>query len=1241
MSKEDALVQIAEIRRQLWLGHASLMVGSGFSRNADRTTPATQLPPDWAQLSSAFASKLYCSLEGSDKNKIIQRKNVLQLAQEFEVAFQRPALNALLKDLIQDDNLLPGSMYVDMLELPWADIFTTNYDTLLERAARLVINKKYDIVLDCHDLPYSEAPRIIKLHGSFPSEATHLIVTEEDYRTYPDKYSPFVNSVQQAIMESALCLVGFSGTDPNFLKWIGWVKDNLKDSMPPIYLIGLLNLPATERKVLESKKIIPIDLSELDGIKANEHGRALEKFFSLLSEKPSYVDWTPQFASDMFSPSEDITDEKIINLITDWEQDCNSYPHWIVLPWHKRSSLVTMTERWTSSLEYLKKLPSPWDIKGLLELNWRMEKCLMPIWNNIIPDYEEILNRYDPFCLSDNASSINQSADFKSWWTELCFSLLRWSREELDTARWTRYEGILKSIVGADVYAQNRLFCEQIAYAMAMPCLSKIDEILKQWDAIEHPLIWKLKFASVLTEIGETDKAIGVLTEALNELRPYIPKSKIKDDYYLLSLEGCILVSLCMAEQHKSWDAGGKNGDNQREKYRTRLKELEQYDCNPWENLDKFQLSLSVPENIEPTECKTRNFNTVTRTTSYRNGWAPEQTRAFQLLRFFEETGIPLHVGNVNIANEALVGAISRVAAYSPWWAFYIFNQIGKVKGASCELFYSQEKLYHIDTAKVNQLVENYISQIEFIIAHKKQLLARLENNFYMRLAKNLFEAISRLTVKASVDNLQKIFDLGILIYNSDLSDKNMVFENIGSSYFSRLFDAMSPENIFSNLNTLLSVKIPRSGQSRMFWQPPVRLDWRGYKSTPCSCSPALIETINHLIQDLDTTDISCRSDVMLYLNTCWSVNILSPAQKKMIANNLVKHAQPGELPSDVKFYKFAYKEFLSPLKGKYDVIQALKRYYLDFEFKFFSEKDGQIAISLGYEPEIVKMARSLLPTSSVFNKKSATYIELLPDECWAIFEHFKASWNNAKIVITEKFASGNWANQEVRNQLSNSLTWCDKILGEVITPRITDSKKLAEIESLTNDINSVFCFPVTQIALTVHKKEYSDSLVYDIVSVLASSDLVKFEAYSYALYNAYRFARKKLLPLPPPQMLYTLINAIGMKSDSTLKSACGILGSILGYYKASDSEKKFLLRFLEELINETSFDGQTTRFPLAERYDYRQAAAYLSAEFYKTYKNAKSEIPDVLRQWHDICHSTDEFPLLRNTWTRVMNHAE
>ena len=69
-------------------------------------------------------------------------------------------------------------------------------------------------------------PRIVKLHGSLPAQFP-LIVTEEDYRTYPTKFAPFVNTVQQAMMETVFLLIGFSGDDPNFLNWSGWVRDNL------------------------------------------------------------------------------------------------------------------------------------------------------------------------------------------------------------------------------------------------------------------------------------------------------------------------------------------------------------------------------------------------------------------------------------------------------------------------------------------------------------------------------------------------------------------------------------------------------------------------------------------------------------------------------------------------------------------------------------------------------------------------------------------------------------------------------------------------------------------------------------------------------------------------------------------------------------------------------------------------------------------------------------------------------
>ena len=47
------------------------------------------------------------------------------------------------------------------------------------------------------EIPLANRPRIVKLHGSFPASFP-LVFTEEDYRTYPTKFAPFVNTVQQA-----------------------------------------------------------------------------------------------------------------------------------------------------------------------------------------------------------------------------------------------------------------------------------------------------------------------------------------------------------------------------------------------------------------------------------------------------------------------------------------------------------------------------------------------------------------------------------------------------------------------------------------------------------------------------------------------------------------------------------------------------------------------------------------------------------------------------------------------------------------------------------------------------------------------------------------------------------------------------------------------------------------------------------------------------------------------------------
>ncbi len=59
--------------------------------------------------------------------------------------------------------------------------FTTNYDTLLERTRLKAHEIRHDVVQTPEDIARSEKPRIIKLHGSFPSHRP-FIFTAEDYR---------------------------------------------------------------------------------------------------------------------------------------------------------------------------------------------------------------------------------------------------------------------------------------------------------------------------------------------------------------------------------------------------------------------------------------------------------------------------------------------------------------------------------------------------------------------------------------------------------------------------------------------------------------------------------------------------------------------------------------------------------------------------------------------------------------------------------------------------------------------------------------------------------------------------------------------------------------------------------------------------------------------------------------------------------------------------------------------------
>ena len=143
----------------------------------------------------------------------------------------------------------------------------------------------YEIIYSQNDLPGSIKPRIIKLHGSIP-QVKPYIICDEDYRTYPHKYSGLVNTVQQAMLETRLCLIGFSGDDPNFQSWLGWLRDNMGDYCPKIYLIDLFeNQSDSEKKLLENRGITLVDISVfVSNNTENRHYHAISEFLRMLEK---------------------------------------------------------------------------------------------------------------------------------------------------------------------------------------------------------------------------------------------------------------------------------------------------------------------------------------------------------------------------------------------------------------------------------------------------------------------------------------------------------------------------------------------------------------------------------------------------------------------------------------------------------------------------------------------------------------------------------------------------------------------------------------------------------------------------------------------------------------------------------------------------------------------------------------------------------------------------------------------
>lgn len=582
---------LQKIRNNLWSkdgsSRVSTLVGAGFSRNAKKLDDNLKSMSLWSNLRDKMLEEL-----GDEKN--YKEAEVTELADIYKDKYGVVELEKMLKTEIPDDNYEPGSIHQSLLELPFSDIFTTNYDTLLERTVSHVYNRNYQIIADPRDITGSTSPRIVKLHGTFPSNRP-FVFSKNDYDTYEEKSAPFVNMVRQSIMETTMILIGFSGDDPNFKNWIKWIEESLGEHSPKIYMLDL-NITNVENHPM----IVPIDLAEIfdRSLEGQRYEVFLTEFLKFLSEQPikkpknwPHISYSKIPKVKGFNKEIDKTESKeVIRML---RNNREQYPGWLVLPYKiytKEHINYTVND-----LEFRIKNIADNNIKSslLYELLWIYKIWRIPLYSEIEKEIEDLVLQYDnPFEYFNKNQLIT-----------ICIGLLR--EYKLDHKH-EKFHSLLEKLnhLNLNTRQKNELNYQLYTYKFINGDYKNLSSLItlayKDTDDFEL----KIKFAVLKLQIGEENEAIKWMKNLLNILR----KIELLDSNNIraFSSEGILLSHL----RHKD-RANFKQ-------YNDRLLDLENLYCSPTTDLDKFTL-FKEPNEQPSYEYSTFDNRTTVVNTSFSN----------------------------------------------------------------------------------------------------------------------------------------------------------------------------------------------------------------------------------------------------------------------------------------------------------------------------------------------------------------------------------------------------------------------------------------------------------------------------------------------------------------------------------------------------------------------------------------------------------------------------------------------
>lgn len=872
---------LCQLREALWgqddVRGAAVMVGAGFSRSAKRASASSPIPPLWSTFEKEMAARLYPSSTKS--------YDPLKLAEEYRAALGEAALDSLIRRMVADDQWLPSELHSRLLALPWTDVLTTNWDTLLERTSLPDPDRSYEVVRTIGDIARTRSPRIVKLHGSLPAHKP-FVFTAEEFRTYPKKFSAFINLAQQALLENEFCLVGFSGDDPNFLQWAGWVRDQLGDSARRIRLVGALELSPSQRQVLEQRNIFPIDLAPLvDGLERDEaHERATEIFLNELWQgkpKPTHH-WARspvphQLPTDV--PATDIIQE----LVRSWQVDRTSYPGWLVAPHEHRASLHRETGRWYREMrQALPKVDEKLRGKAIAELAWRYDIALEQLDSFLVDIFSSSLEGAEATIMS------------KVERIRVANSLLTQSRYDRDDEKFAKWLGYLKRFNDPEV--TTICLYEEALKAKGEFDFSKLAELAPQIKS-DDP-VWHLRRAHLYCALRKYDEARKAISEAVTEIRGR--RARDRKSIWLLSREAW--ASWLWYSARWTFDEASSefDDDNWPKKYHAT-------DCDPWDHIAALDRDISEHTErqakdailIEP-QFDAGSYKDHSKTIRFTGG-RPYGSVA-EAVRLSEIVGLPQRIGNMGLLGGRigrLVQTLPEIPVEYTWLAAETIQDHSK---GLIDFAFGRIGVARLTSDAAIEIAE----KVRAAIAYAAEKHANGTSDWIEPLRVYL-EILSRLMIRQTPERAKEIFLWGIELSSQPGFSHWWLAKPLENLLF-RSLEAI-PRSFRSDL-AFEAIRLPLpserkiAGLEREWPELSTKYDCADFSHRDSSWD----RRVSELIYAVGSDDVLNRTRAMIRMSLLTEAGVLSEEECQQLATAVwSRRDNPNGLPSDSELYPHIY----------------------------------------------------------------------------------------------------------------------------------------------------------------------------------------------------------------------------------------------------------------------------------------------------------------------------------------------